>query len=181
MTTITPGMESIREIKNLILGPKPSIHWTAFWKRVAELIEDDPTVEICNQKMPWQRCTKIEFSRFNGKGFNNWLLRAEYFFEVNGPAKGNWVNLVALHLEGKTIQWNQGFMKTRGYTSLQRKEYIQMLSSHFESHAYDDPLSDFRNLRQLSSLQEYLDAFDELYPRARIREHQTLVFFFLDL
>lgn len=42
----------------------------------------------------------------------------------------------------------------------------------------DDPLADLRNLGQVNSLQQYLNEFDELYPRARIRKDQALSFFF---
>lgn len=42
---------------------------------------------------------------------------------------------------------------------------------------YNDPLANLRNLRQVGSLQQYLDEFDELYPKARIKEDQTLSFF----
>ncbi|KAF2289163.1 hypothetical protein GH714_029196 [Hevea brasiliensis] len=38
-------------------------------------------------------------------------------------------------------------------------------------------LEDLRNLKQVSSLQDYLDAFDEIYPKAGIREDQALSFF----
>lgn len=48
----------------------------------------------------------------------------------------------------------------------------------FVAHAYDNPLSDLRNLKQVDTRQEYLDVFDELYPRAGIREDHALSFFF---
>lgn len=47
---------------------------------------------------------------------------------------------------------------------------MQLLGAKFGSHAYDDILWDLWNLKQVGSLQEYLDAFDELYPRAGVRE-----------
>ncbi|KAF2290895.1 hypothetical protein GH714_016290 [Hevea brasiliensis] len=42
---------------------------------------------------------------------------------------------------------------------------------------YDDPLAELKNLKQTHGLQEYLDTFDALYPKAGVREDQALSFF----
>lgn len=47
----------------------------------------------------------------------------------------------------------------------------------FGAHAYDD----LRNLKQVRTLQEYLDMSDELYPRVGIKEDQTFSFFLFGL
>ena len=92
----------------------------------------------------------MEFSKFNGEEFDNWLLRAEYFFEVNGTQKENWVKIAALHLDGKAIQWHQGFIKAKEGT-VSWEEYVHAMGSRFGVRAYDDPLANLRNLRQEGS------------------------------
>ena len=54
---------------------------------------------------------------------------------------------------------------------------MKSLGARFGSHAFDDPLAELRNLKQTDSLQDYLNAFDELYPKAGITEKQSLSFF----
>ena len=122
--------------------------------------------------------TKVDFPKFNGGGLDGWLLRVEYFFEVDRTPPEARVRLAALHLEGKAIQWHQGYIKTRGNEAyLDWSEYVIALNARFGQHVFDDPIADLRNLRQTGSLQSYMDEFDELYPRADIKESHALSFF----
>ncbi|KAL6345053.1 hypothetical protein AAG906_007784 [Vitis piasezkii] len=122
--------------------------------------------------------TKVDFPKFNGWGLDGWLLRVEYFFEVDRTPPEARVRLAALHLEGKAIQWHQGYIKTRGNEAyLDWSEYVIALNARFGQHVFDDPIADLRNLRQTGSLQSYMDEFDELYPRADIKESHALSFF----
>ncbi|RVW97594.1 Transposon Ty3-G Gag-Pol polyprotein [Vitis vinifera] len=122
--------------------------------------------------------TKVDFPKFNGCGLDGWLLRVEYFFEVDRTPPEARVRLAALHLEGKAIQWHQGYIKTRGNEAyLDWSEYVIALNARFGQHVFDDPIANLRNLRQTGSLQSYMDEFDELYPRADIKESHALSFF----
>lgn len=84
------------------------------------------------------------------------------------------MKIAALHLEGEAIQWHQGFMRVKSDQQVTWEEYIEYMGARFGTHAYRDPLSDLRNSKQVGSLQDYLDSFDELYLCAKIREDQTL-------
>lgn len=61
-------------------------------------------VRTDDNRVPWSKHTKLKFPRFKGEDFDNWLLRAEYLFKVDGISRENWVKITALHLEGKAIQ-----------------------------------------------------------------------------
>ncbi|KAF2283955.1 hypothetical protein GH714_017567 [Hevea brasiliensis] len=129
-------------------------------------------------RQSWGNSTKLEFPRFSGEGLEGWLLRVDYFFEVANVAADDRVKMAALHLEGKALQWHQGFIKVRGSIAyLDWGAYVGAITARFGSNAFEDPLADLRNLKQVSSLQDYLDAFDEIYPKAGIREDQALSFF----
>lgn len=82
------------------------------------------------------------------------LLRAEYFFDFNETASENQVKVKELHFDGKAIQWRHGLIKTNGDVAIY---WGQLLTSHFNIPAYDDPLLDWQNLRQVDFLQDYLD------------------------
>ncbi|KAF2289889.1 hypothetical protein GH714_039032 [Hevea brasiliensis] len=61
----------------------------------------------------------------------------------------SWVKMVALHLEGKTLQWHQGFIKVRGPIAyLDWGDYVEAITARFGSNAFEDPLADLRNLKQ---------------------------------
>ncbi|KAF2316058.1 hypothetical protein GH714_040853 [Hevea brasiliensis] len=105
-------------------------------------------------RQSWGNSTKLEFPRFSGEALEGWLLRVDYFFEVANVTADDRVKMAALHLEGKAFNGIKGSLS-----------------------AFEDPLADLRNLKQVSSLQDYLDAFDEIYPKAGIWEDQALSFF----
>lgn len=72
-------------------------------------------------------------------------------------------------------------MKTKEDVILSWEEYTVVVWARFGNYAYDDPLTDLKNLRKVDSLQNYLNRFDELYPKTRIRDDQALSFFFTEL
>lgn len=120
---------------------------------------------------------KLKFPKFCGDNFKSQLIRVEYYFELNGLPKESQVKIVALHLEGKAIQWHQELTKIKIDQQNIWEEYIQFMRFRFGAHAYDD----LRNLKQVRTLQEYLDMSDELYPRVGIKEDQTQSFFLFGL
>lgn len=124
------------------------------------------------------RSTRYEFPKFGGDGFEGWVMRAEFFFEVARVVDRERVRVVAVHLEGKALQWHRGFMNLQGpAAAYDWKTYITALGSRFGVQAYDDPLAELRNLWQTGTLQAYMDAFDEICPRTGIREDQALSLF----
>lgn len=124
------------------------------------------------------RSTRYEFTKFDGDGFEGWVLRAEFFFEVAKVTDRERVRVAAVHLEGKALQWHRGFMSLQGpAAAYDWNAYITALGSRFGVQAYDDPLAKLRNLRQTGTLQAYMDAFDEICPRTGIREDQALSLF----
>ncbi|XP_042065679.1 uncharacterized protein LOC121809207 [Salvia splendens] len=126
----------------------------------------------------WGRSTRYEFPKFDGDGFEGWMMRAEYFFQVAKVPDEERVRVAAIHLEGKALQWHRGFESLHGDMAYADWPcYSSSLAARFGAHAYEDPLADLRNLKQKGTLQDYMDIFDELYPRAGIREDQALSFF----
>lgn len=78
-------------------------------------------------------------------------------------------NLIRFGSEGKALQWHQTFMKN----GLSREwpswgEYVRCLYSRFSTELFDDPMEDFKDLRQVSSVQDYVDTFDELLTRVEL-------------
>lgn len=55
------------------------------------------------------------------------------------------------------------------------------MGARFGKHAFDDHLAELKNLKQTDSLQEYLNAFDKLYPKISVTEEQSLSFFLSNL
>ncbi|XP_042044219.1 uncharacterized protein LOC121789968 [Salvia splendens] len=161
--------------------------------KILELTQSIAAINLQNQKnnaardkgegsnegrSDWGRSTRYEFPKFDGEGFEGWMMRAEYFFQVAKVSDDEKVRVAAIHLEGKALQWHRGFFTLHGdETYIDCRYYISCLAARFGAHAFEDPLADLRNLKQKGTLQSYMDTFDELYPRAGIREDQALSFF----
>lgn len=88
---------------------------------------------------------------------------------------GNRVIVAGLHLEGRALQWHQEYIGVKGTNAY--SGWDEYAGVHFGSHAFDDPIVELRNIRQVRTLQVYLNAFDKLHPKAKITEEQSLSFF----
>ncbi|KAF2314520.1 hypothetical protein GH714_027257 [Hevea brasiliensis] len=80
----------------------------------------------------WNRFPKLDFPLFNGEELEAWVVKAEYYFEVMHIPLVNRVKIAALYLEGKAVQWHQGYIKIKGvdaYTNW--GEYVQGLRARF--------------------------------------------------
>ncbi|KAL1535373.1 hypothetical protein AAHA92_28155 [Salvia divinorum] len=65
-------------------------------------------------KVDWGRSTRFEFPKFDGEGFEGWVMRSDYFFEEVEVPEGEKVRITALHLEGKVLQWHRGYVSLQG-------------------------------------------------------------------
>ncbi|KAF2311626.1 hypothetical protein GH714_025327 [Hevea brasiliensis] len=125
----------------------------------------------------WSRFPKLDFPHFSGDDIESWLIKVEYYFEVTNTPIENRVKIAAMHLDGKAVQWHQGYVRVKGTEAYGRwDEYVQGMKARFGILVFDDLLADLKNLKQTGTLQDYF-AFDALYPKVGIREDQALSFF----
>lgn len=88
------------------------------------------------------------------------------------------VALASLHFKGRALQWHQGFMKTRITRDWPSwGEYVRALFSQFGTALYDDPMGDLKDLIQTSSVQNYVDVFDELLIRVDLNDEYIVCCF----
>lgn len=74
-------------------------------------------------------------------------------------------------MEGKALQWHQAYMKQKLSREWPRwSEYVRCLYARFGSELFDDPMGDLKDLRQVTSVQDYVDLFDELLTRVELSE-----------
>lgn len=67
------------------------------------------------------------------------------------------VKLASCRLEGKPLQWHQTFMENRLWREWPSwGDYVRLLYSRFTIELFDDPMGDFNDLRQVSSVQDYV-------------------------
>lgn len=56
--------------------------------------------------MSSEKVTRLKFPRFNDNNFDTWITMVKYCFDVDKTLSEDRVNVVALHLEDRVIQWH---------------------------------------------------------------------------
>ncbi|XP_049345420.1 uncharacterized protein LOC125809928 [Solanum verrucosum] len=118
---------------------------------------------------------QMDFTKFDGQGLREWIYRCEQFFDVDETPDDSRVKLASCNFEGKALQWHQSYMKHRISREWPRwTEYVGSLFARFGAELFDDPMGDFKDLRQVNSVQDYVDLFDELLTRVELSEDQII-------
>lgn len=125
------------------------------------------------------RLGKLEFPRFNGECFTQWLYKSERFFEYDETPDDEKLRIVVIHLDGDALEWHRGFLRSRTEEEgpMAWEEYVRAMNARFNQQAYDDPMADLANLTQLGTLQEYIKQFDSLLNRVQISTAYSISLF----
>ncbi|GJX25127.1 retrotransposable element Tf2 [Tanacetum coccineum] len=89
------------------------------------------------------------------------------------------VNLVSIHLFDLALMWHRQFVKFIG-DDVDWNVYRGAILKRFDV-AYDDPLGEVKKLKQTSTMQEYIDAFDRLLCIINLEKDQCISFFLAGL
>uniref|UniRef100_A0A0V0IAN8 Putative ovule protein n=1 Tax=Solanum chacoense TaxID=4108 RepID=A0A0V0IAN8_SOLCH len=91
--------------------------------------------------------SRVEFPRFNGKGFQDWWYKVDQFFSFDEVQSQQKVTIAALHFDDAALQWNHAYMRSRNHLpSPTWKECIYALPDRFGVE-FDDPMSELVSLR----------------------------------
>ena len=87
------------------------------------------------------------------------------------------LELIQVHLEGRALQWHQTLMSEEEATDLNWHQYIQCLREQFGQHLRYDPMSELVNLKQIDSVLEYQQKFEELVSQLQLPEEHKISFY----
>ncbi|GJV76968.1 retrotransposon-related protein [Tanacetum coccineum] len=125
------------------------------------------------------RMTKIEFPKFGGEDVRGWLYKCEQFFEIDQVSDSHKVQLASIHLYDTASLWHRQFVKLMGENA-SWNSFKEAILLRFGS-AYDDPMAEIKNLRQVGNIEEYQNAFDKLNSRVDLPEEQQISFYIAGL
>ncbi|KAK8947110.1 hypothetical protein KSP39_PZI006748 [Platanthera zijinensis] len=121
------------------------------------------------------RFPRLDFPRFSGEDLMPWIYKCDQFFEIDGTPEDAKVRMASVHLEGKALYWHQAYMKARLTRQWPNwEEYSQALHGRFGSALFGDPMSELKNLRQRTTVQNYLDEFELLLHRVSVSEDNAI-------
>ncbi|KAJ0920389.1 putative nucleotidyltransferase, Ribonuclease H [Helianthus annuus] len=129
---------------------------------------------ICNNRL-----TKIEFPKFNGDDVEGWLYKCDHFFSIDETPERYKVRYAAVHMEGRALQWHQGFMKSSGkqMADVTWDEYSRSAAARFAETLIEDAMGALKALVQTGELDEYCDEFDLLLNKVTLQDEYTISLF----
>ncbi|KAL5701100.1 hypothetical protein ACHQM5_026475 [Ranunculus cassubicifolius] len=121
---------------------------------------------------------RVEFPTFDGSQVRVWIQKANRFFQLNPMGDHQKILLASLYFKGKAENWFQ--TDTAGFEKLQWSEFTEKLKFRFYEDTSENVVAEFNRLSQTSSVQQYLDRFEELYPLMLLRNKGLTESFFVD-
>lgn len=112
--------------------------------------------------------TRVEFPRFDGSDFRGWSYRCRQFFVVDATPPEQRIRLISIHLEGKALKWHLNMMKSRRDEDLSWDMYLTHMEGRFSDAKHINPMVQLKQLQQITSVDEYIEAFDDLLTEVDI-------------
>lgn len=109
---------------------------------------------------------------------NEWLYKADQFFNIDHTLEASKVKLASIHLEDKALHWFKSYIGIREKgKALQRSKFVEALVARFGDQLFEDPIAELKKLQQVSSLQTYLEEFDLKLCETNLSEAQAISYF----
>jgi hypothetical protein len=103
---------------------------------------------------------KLDFPTFSGEEPFNWLRQCEKYFSLASVPMDNWVPLATLYCNGIPQTWWRSLRTPTTYVLW--AQFCNMVTNRFSQHSTHSSLEAFHNLKQNSSVTEYINKFEEM-------------------
>lgn len=121
------------------------------------------------------RYSRVDFPIFNGDDLKGWVYRCEQFFYVDGTSEDNKVKIAYINLEGRALHWHQAMLKTHLGRELPIwNDYVRALYLRFGHTLHVDPMAELARLKQIGSIQEFLNKLDKLLNQVDLSEEHCI-------
>jgi hypothetical protein len=114
----------------------------------------------------------LDFLTFSGDELVNWLRLCEKYSTMVGVPTETWVPLATLHCHGMAQTWWISLQTPANF--LHWAQFCNMVFCKFSSHNPHSSLEHFHHLRQSSSVNKYIQRFEELMALMQM-EHPGLI------
>lgn len=103
---------------------------------------------------------KLNFPVFNGDNAKNWVRKVEKFFRLCGIDGSQMVEMAGIHMKGKAENWFYGFLETHALVDWEILK--DAILTRFGYKMRYGLVEDFNKLKQLGSMEEYIEVFEEM-------------------
>jgi hypothetical protein len=127
---------------------------------------------------PHIRSPTVELPLFYGDSAYHWLQDCESVFELAGITHEHKLKWAAAHIRGKAKTWlNNCNVQLSLMNWIQ---FCELLLDRFPDSGVHESMEQFQQLKQLSTVNQYIDSFEE-WMTAMKRDHHYLPEFFFTL
>jgi hypothetical protein len=117
---------------------------------------------------PTGKLPKLSFPTFDGTDLKLWITCAEDYFSMYSVDPSVWIQCARMQFLGPAKRWVQSV--TDELKSWTWPEFCQALHSRFDRDQHTFLLRQMNRIRQLTSVQDYIDRFAELVDQLRAYE-----------
>ncbi|KAL3646227.1 hypothetical protein CASFOL_011407 [Castilleja foliolosa] len=126
---------------------------------------------------------RMEFPKFDGTDARGWIRRCQRYFSLNPLSDDTKIMLAGMNLEGMAEYWFLDHVEGR---NLSWSRFVDLFIYRFTSVRDDDVIGEFNKLKQLSTVEKYIEKFVELrsymlYRNGHLDENYFLKSFFSGL
>lgn len=117
------------------------------------------------------RGPKLNFPEFNGDDTDGWIRKSEKYFEMVGVPLEDRVKVAVMYVNGSTEYWWRG--TGCNANTLPWHHFCRIVSGRFNTTSEYDIVGQFHNLKQIGTMVDYVDRFEELVTMVK-RTNPTL-------
>ena len=121
--------------------------------------------QIQHQHRAVARGPKLHFPEFTGEDCDGWIRKAEKYFELVGIPNEDRVRIAVLYVSGKAEYWWRG--TGCNANTLPLHHFCRMVGDRFNQVSKYEIIGQFHNLKQVGSVVDYVDRFEEMVSMVR--------------
>ncbi|XP_024005093.1 uncharacterized protein LOC112082178 [Eutrema salsugineum] len=115
----------------------------------------------------------VNFPVFNGRLPYAWISRVERFFRLGQYTEDDKLGLVSLNLEGPVLNWYNWEIADNEFSDWM--DFKEKLLDRFDEALEDEPGKHLCGIKQLGSIAEYVQEFEELSSQVRGVDEKNLI------
>ena len=122
-------------------------------------------MQLQNQHRAVARGPKLTFPEFAGEDTDGWIRKAEKYFELVGVPTEDRVKIAVLYITGKAEFWWRG--TGCNANTLPWHHFCRMVTDRFNLVSEYEVIGQFHNLKQVGTVVDYVDRFEEMVTMVR--------------
>lgn len=117
------------------------------------------------------RMAKLDFSRFDGERFKEWLSKVEQLFVMDNTHEELKVGLASIHFDGLASTWHQAVIQSdEGNAILHDWPFYKVLLKERFEEVLDDPIAELKALQETDGIVDYHGKFELIRTRVKLSE-----------